>query len=70
MPPGPKNNNLGPYPSYLGPGRPGSEHLSPFNNLAPSPYARPPLLGYDSHPHSRAPGLTANGIGTMSGGKP
>ncbi|KAF5277410.1 hypothetical protein FQA39_LY06223 [Lamprigera yunnana] len=61
---------LGSYPPYaLGSSR-GSEHLSPYNSVAPSPYARPPLLGYDSHPHSRTPNIATNGLSGISGGKP
>lgn len=57
------------YPAYL-PGARGPEHLSPYNNIAPSPYGRPPLMGYDSHPHVRASSMTTNGLGTIPGGKP
>ncbi|KAF5301535.1 hypothetical protein FQR65_LT08840 [Abscondita terminalis] len=61
---------LGPYPPYaLGSSR-GPEHLSPYNNVASSPYSRPPLLGYDGHPHSRTPNIATNGLGGISGGKP
>lgn len=61
---------LGQYPPYsLGAAR-GSEHLSPYNNVAPSPYGRPPLMGYDSHPHARTPGIATNGLSSIPGGKP
>lgn len=60
---------LSPYPPYpMGAAR-APEHL-PYNNVPPSPYARPPLMGYDGHPHARTPGIATNGLGTMSGGKP
>lgn len=60
---------LGQYPPYLAGGR-APEHLSPYNNAAASPYGRPPLMGYDGHPHVRTPAITANGLGTIPGGKP
>ncbi|KAJ8940420.1 hypothetical protein NQ318_009213 [Aromia moschata] len=56
-----------PYP--LGSAR-GPEHLSPYNNVAPSPYGRPAMMGYDGHPHARTPGIATNGMGTIPGGKP
>nr|CAD7607730.1 unnamed protein product [Timema genevievae] len=43
---------------------------SPYNSAAPSPYSRPPMLGYDSHPNVRTPGLGSNGLGGIPGGKP
>lgn len=61
---------LGSYPPYSLAGGRGPEHLSPYNSVAPSPYARPPLLGYDGHPHSRTPNIATNGLGGISGGKP
>ncbi|KAK4883057.1 hypothetical protein RN001_006376 [Aquatica leii] len=61
---------LGPYPPYALGGSRGPEHLSPYNNVASSPYARPPLLGYDGHAHSRTPNIATNGLGGISGGKP
>ncbi|XP_044259367.1 protein groucho-like isoform X4 [Tribolium madens] len=58
---------LGPYPPYnLAAPR---EHLSPYNNVASS-YGRPPLLGYDGHPHTRTPGIATNGLSSIPGGKP
>ncbi|XP_044740762.1 protein groucho isoform X3 [Chrysoperla carnea] len=70
---GPKvGPSLGPYPPYaLPPGRAGPpDHLSPYNNVAAAAYGRPPVLGYDGHPHVRTPGLPTNGLGGISGGKP
>lgn len=66
---GPKSG-LGQYPPYSLSGARGPEHLSPYNNVAASPYGRPPLLGYDSHPHVRTPNITTNGLGSIPGGKP
>ncbi|XP_008190397.1 protein groucho isoform X3 [Tribolium castaneum] len=58
---------LGQYPPYsLAAPR---EHLSPYNNVAPS-YGRPPLMGYDGHPHARTPGIATNGLSSIPGGKP
>lgn len=59
----------GQYPPYppLSAVRP--EHLGAYNNVAAA-YGRSPILGYDGHPHTRAPGITTNGMGTISGGKP
>ncbi|XP_072379987.1 protein groucho isoform X1 [Diabrotica undecimpunctata] len=65
-----KVGHAGQYPPYpLGAAR-GPEHLSPYNNVAPSPYSRPAILGYDGHPHTRAPGIATNGMGAIPGGKP
>ncbi|XP_063930585.1 protein groucho isoform X1 [Zophobas morio] len=61
---------LGQYPPYSLAAARGSEHLSPYNNVAPSPYGRPPLMGYDSHPHARTPGIATNGLSSIPGGKP
>lgn len=78
-PGGPSNGHkvgaMAGYPPYslaaaAAAGRAGPEHLSPYNNVANSPYGRPPLLGYDGHPHSRTPGMATNGLAGMSGGKP
>ncbi|CAG9856977.1 unnamed protein product [Phyllotreta striolata] len=67
----------GPYPPYpMGGGGGGGAravpdaHLSPYNNVQPSPYGRPPILGYDAHPHARPPGIATNGMTAMAGGKP
>ncbi|XP_050313205.1 protein groucho isoform X4 [Anthonomus grandis grandis] len=66
---------LGPYPPYPGLGAPRTpEHQMPPYAQA-SPYVRAPPQGlppvaYDGHPHSRAPPLTSNGLGTVPGGKP
>lgn len=65
---------LGPYPPYPGLGAPRTpEHQIPAYAQAP-PYGRPPPQGlpgaYDGHPHTRAPALTTNGLGTVPGGKP
>ncbi|KAJ8975590.1 hypothetical protein NQ317_000019 [Molorchus minor] len=59
-----------PIPPYPMGGARAPEHLSPYNNVAPSPYGRPPMMGYDGHPHTRAPGIATNGMGTIPGGKP
>lgn len=63
---------MGAYPPYsLAAGRAGPEHMSAYNAVAPSPYGRPPMMGYEGHPHApRTPGLPTNGLGGMSGGKP
>lgn len=66
---GPKGG-LGQYPPYSLPGARGPDHLSAYNNVAASPYGRPPLLGYDSHSHVRTPNITTNGLGAIPGGKP
>lgn len=66
---GPKVGH-GQYPPYPLGGARGPDHLSPYNNVAPSPYGRPPMMGYDGHPHSRAPGIATNGMGAIPGGKP
>ncbi|XP_023310026.1 protein groucho isoform X2 [Anoplophora glabripennis] len=66
---GPKVGH-GQYPPYPLAGARGPDHLSPYNNVAPSPYGRPPMMGYDGHPHSRAPGIATNGMGAIPGGKP
>lgn len=66
---GPPKVGLGQYPPYpLSGARGPGEHMSPYNNIVPSPYGRPSLMGYDAHPHTRAP-LT-NGLGNIPGGKP
>jgi groucho len=61
---------LGQYPPYSLGGARGSEHLGPYNNVASSPYSRPPLMGYDGHPHARTPGIATNGLSSIPGGKP
>ncbi|KAJ8918907.1 hypothetical protein NQ315_016809, partial [Exocentrus adspersus] len=66
---GPKVGH-GQYPPYPLGGARGPDHLSPYNNVAPSPYGRPPMMGYDGHPHTRAPGIATNGMGAIPGGKP
>ncbi|XP_049821504.1 protein groucho isoform X2 [Aethina tumida] len=70
---GPKVGGGGPmgqYPPYPVGVRP-PDHLGPYNNVAGSPYGRPPMMGYDGHPHTRAPGIATNGMGGMgAGGKP
>lgn len=67
---GPKVN-LGQYPPYALGGARAAEHLSPYNNVAQSPYGRPPLMSYDGHPHARTAGLAAaNGLNSIPGGKP
>lgn len=58
-----------PYPLSVGAGSSRADS-SPYNNVPPSPYSRPSLLGYEGLPHSRTPGLTANGLGAIPGGKP
>ncbi|CAH0552649.1 unnamed protein product, partial [Brassicogethes aeneus] len=68
---GPKVGPMGQYPPYPIGGARAPEHLSPYNNVAASPYGRPPMMGYDGHPHTRAPGIATNGMGAMgAGGKP
>ncbi|XP_045483020.1 protein groucho isoform X3 [Harmonia axyridis] len=67
---GPITPKIGPsqYPPYpMGVRAP--DHLGgPYNNVVPAAYGRPPM-GYDTHPHTRAPAIT-NGLGSMTGGKP
>ncbi|GLH14162.1 Protein groucho [Gryllus bimaculatus] len=62
----------GPYPPFslgaIGGSR--STDNSPYNSVTSSPYSRPPMLGYDSHPHVRTPGLGSSSIGGIPGGKP
>ncbi|KAK6631469.1 hypothetical protein RUM44_005996 [Polyplax serrata] len=58
-----------PYPLSVGAGSSRSDS-SPYNNVPPSPYTRPSLLGYEGLSHARTPGLTANGVGAIPGGKP
>ncbi|XP_074035314.1 TLE family member transcriptional corepressor groucho isoform X2 [Leptinotarsa decemlineata] len=65
-----KVGHTGQYPPYPLGGARASEHLSPYNNVAPSPYSRPPMMGYDGHPHTRAPGIATNGMTSIPGGKP
>ncbi|XP_021933709.1 protein groucho-like isoform X2 [Zootermopsis nevadensis] len=64
----------GAYPPFSlvagGVGGSRSSDTSPYNSVAPSPYSRPPMLGYDPHPHVRTPGLGSNGLGGIPGGKP
>ena len=67
---GPKVGQMGAYPPYAIPGARSQDHLSSYNNVASSACGRPPIIGYDGHPHSRTPSITTNGLGTVSGGKP
>lgn len=67
---GPKAGLGQQYPPYSLPGVRGAEHMSPYANVPPSPYGRPPVIGYDGHPHVRTPSITTNGLGTIPGGKP
>lgn len=64
----PPHAAAGQYPPYPPIGAVRPEHLGAYNNVAAA-YGRP-ILGYDSHPHTRTAGITTNGMGTMSGGKP
>ncbi|XP_065170913.1 protein groucho isoform X2 [Atheta coriaria] len=69
--PPPKVGAMGQYPPYGGPPGGGRlDHMSPYNNVAPSPYGRPPLMGYDGHPHARGSAMATNGLGAIPGGKP
>lgn len=68
-PSGPKVG-IGQYPPYTLGGARAGEHLSPYNNVASSPYGRPPLMSYDGHSHTRTPGMTTNGLSSIPGGKP
>lgn len=62
----------GQYPPYaLGGARGPPEHM--YNNVAAaaaSAYGRPPMMGYDAHPHTRTPAMSANGMAGIPGGKP
>lgn len=57
------------YPPYGLPAGRAQDHLSPYNNIAPSPYGRPPMMGYEGHAHARTPSIT-NGLAAIPGGKP
>ncbi|KAK9738477.1 WD domain, G-beta repeat [Popillia japonica] len=67
-PSGPKAG-MSAYPPYGLPAGRAQDHLSPYNNIAPSPYGRPPMMGYEGHAHARTPSIT-NGLAAIPGGKP
>lgn len=61
---------LNQYPPYAIGGARAPEHLNAYNSISQSPYGRPPLVSYEGHPHTRAPGIATNGLGNIPGGKP